>query len=113
MTDFDAWSLITDTDKNGLPLEWINLRDSYIVPLGVKSLPYIFSYYEQHNPFFDSWTNFMLSVSHFTDEELNLPCNRQMRRQLEQKVKKLIGKRQKDKTKNIHTFLRENSNIII
>ena len=108
---YDLMRMMSDYDlETGLSYDWLEVRDSLMI-LGVKGLPLVFDYYESHSQF-DSWTNFLISCSHFTDFELDLNGNRSMRRIMMSKVKKLLSKRSKDSNKNIHQFLRENKSIL-
>ena len=72
-----------------IPYDWSEimkrLDDEGLYP---NFLEDIFNFYEDLHPHFDSYTNFMLSCSHFTDEELKLPktgLNRLLR-----KVKRIL-----------------------
>ena len=98
--DLEALSLISETDKNGIPWEWYAVRDN-MNKMGVKALPLIFDYYQAQNKNFDPWTNYLLSCSYFTDKELNFPCNRSDRRKLEDKVKKMMKKLPKNKRESL------------
>ena len=93
--DIQKLKLVNDSDPSGIPWDWHIVRD-LMMKYGVQSLPAVFAYYQEFNPHFDPWCNYLLSISYFTEEELNFPTNRSMRRNLELKVRKLMKKHKKD-----------------
>jgi hypothetical protein len=108
---YDLLRMMNDYDENGVSYDWLEVRDELCIH-GVKALPLVFDYYQNHSNNFDSWTNFLFACSHFTDAELDLGGNRSMRRIMTMKLKKLLALRSKNQNQNIHQFLRENKKII-
>ena len=102
-------NLVSEYNIDGVPHEWLKIRDR-LVKEGVypNSVTDIFQYYEKHNEKFDSWTNYLLACSIFTDKELNLPTCKKERVHLEKKIKQLLRKRDKNPDENLHEFLRKN-----
>ena len=98
--------IVSDCDSSGIPWTWYEVRKK-MCEKGVGALNDVFEYYEEHNQFFDSWTNYLLTLSHFDKEELDGKQNRQYRKQLECKVKKLMKKKAEEPNKHIYQIMRE------
>lgn len=75
-------------------------------------LPLIFEYYETYNKEMGPWLNYLLSLSYFSDEELNKPTCRNAKRRLQANVTKLLKKRQHDPSTPIDVFLQKNSDLL-
>ena len=91
-SEFDAFRLLNLNDRNekNIPYDWIELMQKFDdVGLYDGYLNDVFDFYENLHPHFDSYMNFQLSCSHFTDEELKLKST-QMNRLL-RKVKRILA----------------------
>ena len=110
-TERYANRLISDTDPlSNLPYDWLDILDKFKENVGneIAVLPDIFQYYQDHSEHFDSWVNYLLACSHFTEYELGLPTSKKMRNKLENKIQQLIRKRKKNPHENINSFYRKN-----
>ena len=88
--EFDAFRLLNDRNEKNIPYDWIELMQKLDdVGLYDGYLNDVFDFYENLHPHFDSYMNFQLSCSHFTDEELKLKST-QMNRLL-RKVKRILA----------------------
>jgi hypothetical protein len=81
--------LISDYDENGVPWKWHYVKER-LDEDGVQALDILFDYYQEFNPYFDAWINYLLACSYFTDKELNFPTNRQTRKALKHRVEKIM-----------------------
>jgi hypothetical protein len=110
--NIDIWSLVSNIDEDGNNLEWMAIID-YLNENGnvSKGLEMIYDFYQNKNPNMGSWMNYLLACSHFSEEELGLPCNRYGRKALERKCAKLIKARKADPHSNINQFMYNNQNI--
>ena len=87
----EAYLLLSDKDPiTGLSYDWLDIRDVLCSEGCGKALPMIFEYYQQVNPRMDAYLNYMITCSHFDDEEMGLPATRTARKRLALKVKKLM-----------------------
>ena len=107
---YDMLNLVSEYNIDGVPHEWLKIRDRLVKENNIYpgAIDDIFHYYEAHNEKFDSWTNYLLACSIFTDKELNLPTCKKEREKLEKKIKQLLRKRDKNPDENLHEFLRKN-----
>ena len=108
---FDLWKISSDVDpETGLDWDFIQIRE-YICQHGpAKGLEPLYEYYLNKFHKLDAWSVYLLACSHFTLEELEgTPINRSYRRRLEQKVKKLMKAREKDKLTPYNEFLYKQS----
>ena len=105
--DVEFLNIVSDTDVSGVPWAWYEVREK-LCEKGIGALQDVFEYYQEYNHFFDPWTNYLLACSHFDKEELNGKNNRQYRKQLEFKVKKLIKQQAKEPNKHMYQIMREN-----
>jgi len=110
-----AYSMFSDVDpETGLDFEWLTIRNKLVSGADIgEVLPLMFDYYESKNNKMSPWCNYLLSCSHFTKEELDGKQNRNGRKKLENMVKQLMKKRQKNPSENINQFLYNNKNISI
>lgn len=109
----DIWKVFSNVDPvTGDDLDWIEIRD-YLCEHGpAKSLEKIYDYYLDKFHRMDPWSVYLLTCSHFTLEELEgEKYNRAYRRRLEQKVIKLMKKREQDKSTPYQEFLYKNRNL--
>ena len=107
----DIWKVFSNVDPvTGDDLDWIEVRD-YLCEHGpAKSLDRLYSYYLEKFSKLDPWSVYLLTCSHFTFEELEgEKYNRAYRRRLEQRVIKLMKKREQDKSTPYSEFLYKNS----
>ena len=91
MDQFESLSLISEYDQNGIPWLWYEVCQA-LQQHGVQAIDQLFDYFQQYNHNFDPWVNYLLACSYFTEDELQFPTNRQSRRKLELKVRKLLSK---------------------
>ena len=93
MDQFESLSLTSEYDQNGIPWLWYEVCQA-LQQHGVQAIDQLFDYFQQYNP----WVNYLLACSYFTEDELQFPTNRQSRRKLELKVRKLLGKHKNNQT---------------
>lgn len=111
--DKDIWSIVSDKDpETGLPLSWLEVRDYLVEHGAAKGLHKVFEWYLERMPELDPWCVYLISCSHFTEEELEgTPINRNYKRRLEMKVKKLLKVRAQDSSSHTLDFYRKNAHI--
>ena len=109
----EIWKVFSNVDPvTGDDLDWIEVRD-YLCEHGpAKSLDRLYDYYLENFHRMDPWSVYLLTCSHFTLEELEgEKYNRAYRRRLEQRVIKLMKKREQDKSTPYQEFLYKNRNL--
>jgi hypothetical protein len=109
----DIWKIFSNVDPvTGEDLDFVEIRE-YICEHGpAKGLDKLYDYYLSRFHRLDPWSVYLLTLSHFTLEDLEgCAINRAYRRRLEQKVIKLMKKREKDKSTPFNEFLYKNQNI--
>ena len=82
--------LISDYDENGVPWRWHYVK-AQLNEHGVQALNLLFDYYQEFNPYFDPWVNYLLACSYFTEKELDFPTSRQTRKALKYRVEKIMN----------------------
>ena len=88
--EFDAFRLLGDRNEKGIPYDWIELMEKLdTIGLYEGYLNDVFDFYEGLHPHFDSYMNFQLACSHFSESELKLKST-QMNRLL-RKVKRILA----------------------
>ena len=89
-SEFDAFRMLNNTDEKGITYDWIELMNKLDDEgLYENFLNDIFDFYEDLHPHFDSYTNFLLACSHFTDEELKMKTANKSK--LLRKVKRILA----------------------
>ena len=89
-SEFDAFRMLNNTDEKGIPYDWIELMEKLdTIGLYDGYLNDVFDFYEDLHPHFDSYTNFLLACSHFSDEELKLKTANKSK--LLRKVKRILA----------------------
>lgn len=111
----DAWTLLmSDRDPDtGLKYTWLEIRDTLMNEGVAKALPLIFQYYLQEAKGFDPYSVYLLACSHFSKEELGDPANRNARRRLELKIRKLLKKEKNADKVNPFRFFAEHGSEIL
>ena len=108
VSEYDAYRMLNNCDPiTKIPYDWIELMqrldDEGLFP---GFLEEVFNFYEDlHGEHFDSYTNFQLACSHFTDEELKLPktgLNRLLR-----KVKRILKNQSSKKDSEIMQMIKK------
>ncbi len=87
--DLYSLSLVTDTDDKGVPWEWQNIC-CLLNHRGAGAINDLFDYYLEHNKNFDPWTNYLITLSHFSEGDFEVPKNWVRRAKLEERVRKII-----------------------
>lgn len=99
--------VVRSVDADGVPYSFYPVREA-LCKEGPAAMPILFEWYNDNNPHFDPWINYLLTLSHFTKEELGLKPNRATRKALELKVKKLMKKQAEQPNKHAYQIIREN-----
>ncbi len=87
--------LTSDTDEKGIPWDWFDVVDE-LKEHGVLAIESLFDYYETYNTHFDSWTNYLLTCSHFSEQELGYPTSKKAKLKLQKKVNQLMRNARKN-----------------
>ena len=106
----DIWKIFSNIDPvTGEDMEFVEIRE-YICEHGPsKGLDKLYDYYLSRFHRLDPWCVYLLTLSHFTQEDLEgCAINRAYKRRLESKVIKLMKRRDKDKSTPFNEFLYKN-----
>jgi hypothetical protein len=101
--------VVRTVDADGVPYSFYPVRDA-LCKEGPAAMPILFEWYNENNQQFDPWINFLLTLSHFSEQEMGLKPNRATRKALELKVKKLMKKQAEQPKKHAYQIIRENIN---
>ena len=105
LENFETLSLISDTNEAGIPWRWFLVKNE-LKNNGINALNLLFDYYQEFNTNFDPWCNFLISKSHFTDEEMTRNHkNRRVVSHLEQRVHRIIKQEKENQNITMEKFL--------